>query len=79
MNDSASAPAWKKVVAAILDFLTVFIGGGYLIALATGNTTDAGFDLQGGPAFAAFGLIIVYFVVLPRIGGTIWQRILGTK
>jgi uncharacterized membrane protein YoaK (UPF0700 family) len=74
-----TAPTWKKVVAGILDFLTIFIGGGYLIALATGNTTDGGFELNGAPALLAFALVIAYFVLMPRFGGTIWQRILKTK
>ena len=69
----------KKVLAAVLDFLTVFVGGGYLIALVTGNTTDSGFELNGAPALVAFGLVIAYFVLMPRVGGTIWQRILKTN
>jgi len=77
MNGGAST--WKKVFAAILDFLTVFDGGGYVIALVTGSTTDGGFQLNGGPAFAALALIVACFVVMPRIGGAIWQRILCTK
>ena len=79
MNDNAPASTWKKVLAAILDFLTVFVGGGYLIALATGNTTDGGFELNGAPALIAFALIVAYFAMMPRFGGTIWQRILGLK
>lgn len=79
MSDTTSAPTWKKVLAAVLDFLTVFIGGGYLIAVATGNTTDTGFELNGAPALVAFALIIVYFIFMPRFGGTIWQRILKIK
>lgn len=76
---AGSAPTWKKVVAAILDFFTIFIGGGYLIAVVTGNTTDSGFELNGAPALLAFGLVVAYFVLMPRYGGTIWQRILKTK
>jgi uncharacterized membrane protein YoaK (UPF0700 family) len=68
----------KKVIAAILDFLTVFVGGGYLIALATGNTTDSGFELNGVPALVALILVVAYFVLMPRYGGTLWQRILRT-
>mgnify|MGYP001587378186 FL=1 len=72
-------PTWKKVVAAILDFLTVFVGGGFAIASFTGDTTENGFSLEGGPALLLFGLIAAYFIVLPRLGGTLWQRILKTK
>ena len=70
----------KIVFAAILDFLTVFLVGGYVIAKLTGNTTEGGFSLEGGPALMLFALIIVYFVVLGKYaGGTIWQRVLGVK
>ena len=70
-------PTWKKVVAAILDFLTVFVVVGFVIAAFTGDTTGNGFSLEGGPALVLFGLVVAYFVVLPRLGGTIWQRILN--
>ncbi len=70
------AKVWKRVVASILDFFTVFAGFGYLIALMTGTTTAGGFNLQGGPAFVLFGLIVVYFFVGRRYaGGTLWDRV----
>lgn len=68
----------RKVFAAILDFIFVLAIGGYVIAYLTGNTTDEGFDLKGGPAFMLFAIIILYFVVFTRfLGGTLWQRLLG--
>ena len=68
---------WRKVLAGILDFLTVFFVGGYVIGKLTGNTTDDGFKLEGLPALLLFALIVVYFVVGRKyLGGTIWQRIL---
>ena len=71
------AATWRKVLAAILDFLTVFFVGGYAIGKSTGNLTDDGFKLEGLPAFLLFALIAVYFVVGRKyLGGTIWQRIL---
>ena len=76
---NSPAPTWKKIVAAILDFLTVFIGGGLAIASFTGDTTENGFSLEGGPALLLFGVMAAYFIVLPRLGGTIWQRILKTR
>jgi hypothetical protein len=70
------APVWKRVIASILDFFTIFFAGGYLIARLTGGITDGGFNLTGGPAFALFALIIAYFVVGRRFaGGTLWDRI----
>jgi len=70
---------FKKVMAAILDAITAFAGFGYLVAKFTGNTTESGFDLNGLPAIIVFALIIAYFVGGKYLGGTIWQRILGTN
>jgi DMSO reductase anchor subunit len=77
MADSVST--WRIVLAAILDFLTVFIVGGWLIALFTGNTTESGFNLSGWPALLLFGLVVAYFGVAKRMGGTLWQRILCAR
>ena len=74
------APTWKRVIAAILDFLTVFVAGGFLIAHLTGGVTEDGFSLKGGPAFVLFAVIIVYFLVGRRYaGGTLWDRIFRIK
>lgn len=68
---------WRKVLAAILDFLTVFFVGGYAIGYGTGNLTADGFNLQGATALILFAIIAVYFVIGSKyLGGTIWQRIL---
>jgi hypothetical protein len=76
----ARAPTWKRVVAAILDFFTVFFVGGYVIARLTGGITPDGFNLNGGPAFGLFALIVVYFFVGRRYaGGTLWDRIFRIK
>ena len=70
----------RKVVAAILDFLTVFFAGGYAIGKYTGNLTDDGFKLEGAPALVLFAVIILYFVVFSKyLGGTLWQRVLGAR
>lgn len=75
---STAAPTWKRVVAAVLDFIMVFFAGGYAIAAATGGLTGDGFKLEGAPALLLFALIIAYFVLGYRVvGGTLWQRILG--
>lgn len=70
---------WKVITAAILDFLLVFIGGGYVIARLTGGITEGGFQLSGGPALALFALVVAYFVVLNRMGGTVFKRLLGAR
>jgi hypothetical protein len=80
MSDQSPVPTWRKVLAAILDFFTIFFVGGFIIARLTGGTTDGGFNLQGLPAIILFGLIVAYFWVGYRYaGGTIWQRILKTR
>jgi hypothetical protein len=72
--------AWRKVIAAVLDFIFVFAIAGYVIAYATGNLTDEGFELKGGPAFMLFGAIALYFVAFIKfLGGTPWQRLLRAK
>lgn len=72
---------WRKVLAAILDFLTVFLVGGFVIGyLAGGMTPEGGFELSGAPALILFVLIAVYFVVFTKfLGGTLWQRVLHTR
>jgi hypothetical protein len=73
----ARAAVWKRVVAVILDFFTVFFVGGYAIGKVSGNLTSDGFSLTGGPAFGLFALIAIYFFVGRRYaGGTLWDRIL---
>ncbi len=76
----SDAPAtWRIVLAAILDFFTAFGILGYLVARFTGNLTETGFSLSGGPAWLLFALIAVYFVAGRYLGGTIWQRILKAR
>ena len=71
---------WRKVAAAILDFLTIFFVGGYAIGHLTNNVTDDGFKLEGMPALVLLALIVAYFVILGRyLGGTLWQRLLGAR
>ena len=78
MQDEAPRPVayWRVILAAILDFVTAFAVLGYLVAKATGNTTQGGFQLDGAPALVLFALIVAYFFVGNRLGGTLWRRIL---
>jgi hypothetical protein len=71
---------WRKVVAAILDFLFVMFIGGYAIGYMTGNLTDEGFSFNGAPALILFAIIILYFVIFTKyLGGTLFQRLLGVR
>ena len=78
MNEPAKpASTLRKVSAAILDLLTIFFVGGFVVGYLTGGLTDSGFDLKGGPALILFALIFAYFIVGRRFaGGTLWQRVL---
>jgi len=81
MTDTIKPVAtWRKVLAAVLDFLTIFFVGGYAIGYLTGNLTAEGFNLEGKSALMLFTVIIVYFVVGSKyLGGTVWQRILHAR
>jgi hypothetical protein len=84
MSDQTPAPSikpfWHRALAGFLDFVTVFLVGGYVIGKFTGNTTANGFELTGAPALILFGVIAVYFYLgWEWLGGTIWQRILKAK
>lgn len=73
-----NAPVWKKVLAFIIDLVGSFVILGFVIAVATGNTTDNGFSLNGGPALLLFALVIAYFVVMnKKFGGTLGKRLFG--
>lgn len=81
MSDPAKTPSsLRKVAAAVLDFFTIFLIAGYGIAKLTGNTTEDGFELHGLPALALTATLFIYFYVGGKYaGGTIWQRVLGTR
>ena len=73
------APYWKVILAAILDFLTAFFVLGQIVASLTGQTTGTGFQLNGWPALVFLGLLVAYFVIGARLGGTLWRRIFGIR
>lgn len=84
MSDMASItrqPAtWRIVLAAILDFFTIFWVAGFFVSSIFGGLTENGFALDGWPALLCFVLIVAYFVVFNKfLGGTIWKRILKAK
>jgi uncharacterized RDD family membrane protein YckC len=98
MSDQPNAPVmtlkpfWRRGLAGVLDFLTVFLVVGYIIAKFTGQTTTGettnqgfhstglGFHLTGLPALVLFAIIVLYFYLgWRKFGGTIWQRILKAR
>ena len=77
MIEAQKPATWKVVIAAILDFFLVFLLGGYIIAMLTGNTTECGFQLNGLPALVLFALVILYFWGMRKVGGTVFRRLFG--
>jgi hypothetical protein len=76
----ARAPFWRRALAGILDFVTVFFVGGYGIGSMAGETTQGGFNLTGTAALMLLALIVLYFYLGWKVvGGTIWQRIFGAR
>jgi uncharacterized RDD family membrane protein YckC len=68
-----------RAVATIIDAILLFVIG-YVIALMTGGTTGAGFELQGVPMFIWLAIGIGYYIVLEaQFGATLGKRILGLK
>ncbi len=71
-------PAWKRVLAFLLDLVGSFFILGYIIGYFTDNLTDGGFALEGGSAILLFALMIAYFVIMNKCcGGTLGKRIFG--
>jgi hypothetical protein len=82
---------WKRNVAGILDFLLAVLVLGYPLSRLAGNpspnppsfgagtTTVELVGLSGWPALLLLALVIAYFVVLGRTGGTVFQRLFGMK
>jgi LPXTG-motif cell wall-anchored protein len=84
MSDQPSHPVikpfWRRGLAGVLDFMTVFLVAGYCIAKLTGETTTNGFTLTGVPALILLAVISLYFYLgWKKLGGTIWQRILKAR
>ncbi|WP_372928953.1 hypothetical protein [Methyloceanibacter sp.] len=79
-SEAKHVSTWRKVLAAILDFFTIFFIGGYIVGYFTGNITAEGFQLQGMSALILFVVIIAYFVIFMQfLGGTLWQRLLKAR
>ena len=79
-NPQGVKPFWRRGLAGILDFLTIFLVAGYAIAALTGGSTSTGFNLTGLPAVSLILAILLYFYLgWTKFGGTIWQRILKAR
>lgn len=79
MTQANGGPVWKKVIAFVLDLSTVWFAAGYSIGMLAGQTTNDGFDLQGGPALLLVVVVFCYFWLGNKYcSGTIWKHVLGT-
>jgi uncharacterized RDD family membrane protein YckC len=69
----------RRAVAVIIDSILLFIVG-YVIALMTGGTSEAGFNLTGAPAFLWFGIALAYYIVMEATSGaTLGKKAMGLK
>ena len=75
------AGKWRKVLAAILDFVTISIAGGFAVAYVTGRILpEGGFSLSGIPGLVFVAVIVAYFIIFTKfLGGTLWQRLLRAR
>lgn len=83
-------PMWKRVAAGTLDFALAFVGLGIAVGhfLPAGPhapppipnaTTHEVFSVSLWGTGLLVVLIVAYFVVLGRTGGTVFQRLFGMK
>lgn len=78
MGIEYNMPTWLRVLAGVLDFVTIFWAGGWVIAKLVGQDTQTGFKLSGFPALVLFAVVVAYFWLLPRYtGSTLWRWVLG--
>ena len=69
----------RRAVAIIIDMIVLGIIG-YVIAMMTGQTTEGGFNLTGGPGLLFFLVVIAYYVVMEKVrGATLGKMAMGLK
>jgi uncharacterized RDD family membrane protein YckC len=69
----------RRAVAILIDSVLLFVVA-YLIALATGGTTQEGFHIQGAPAFLWFAIALAYYIVMEATSGaTLGKKAMGIK
>jgi hypothetical protein len=80
MERSKAPASWRIILAALLDFFTIFFVAGFVVAAIFGGITENGFNLNGWRALLSFALMVAYFVIFNKyLGGTIWKQILKAK
>lgn len=75
-------PMWKRNLVGILDFLLALAGSAFLLLLlgmGTSPPNGGGVIFGPGPSLLLLVMIVTYFGVLGRTGGTVFQRFFAMK
>ncbi len=76
----SAKPFWRRCLAAVLDFTTVFVIGGYAIFEWSAGLQRSGFQLNEAPVLLLIAFASIYFYLgWSHYDGTIWQRILKAR
>jgi uncharacterized RDD family membrane protein YckC len=69
----------RRAVAIIIDTIVLGILG-YLIAALTGQTSEAGFNMSGAPAFLWMFVALGYYIVMEKLrGATLGKMAMSLK
>jgi hypothetical protein len=94
MTYNPPQPMWKRSTAGILDFFLAFMVCVYLSSRLIADIAHEPFfgepvlslglngeniNIRGVPALLAIALMVSYFTILSRTGGTVFQRLFGMK
>ena len=72
-------PHLRTALAFLLDFYTACLVFSFLASFASGTVTGDGISLTSAGGAITCAVILGYFAVSARQGGTPWQRILGAR
>ena len=68
-----------RAVATIIDTVLLMVVG-YVVAMFSGGTTAAGFQLQGAPFLLWLVFAIAYYIIMEaQFGATIGKRLIGLR
>ena len=94
MTYNPPQPMWKRSTAGILDFFLAFVVCVFLSSRFISDIAHQPFvgepvlsmglngeniEIRGVPALFAIALMVSYFTILSRTGGTVFQRLFGMK
>ena len=88
MDGPVPAGLGRRFFAHVLDgfvALALFLVIGFAVAGQTGNTTESGFEMEGGPAILTilltYGAMVLYFIIYETFGGgrSFGKQLLGLR